>query len=88
MEAELFRQKLHLAAAVLDVPFVRQLDLGAAAKSAFRGKSERRSVQHRLAGNDSFKRYGVARISFSHKVTISNGSLLGGVSRRPICCTR
>ena len=54
-EAE-FREKLHLAAAVLAAPFVRQLDLGAAAKSSFRGKSEKRSVQHRLAGNDSFKR--------------------------------
>ena len=51
-----FRERLHLAAAVLDVPFVRQLDLGSAAKAAFRGKCERRSVQHRLAGNDSFKR--------------------------------
>ena len=47
---------MHLAAAVLAAPFVRQLDLGAAAKSSFRGKSEKRSVQHRLAGNDSFKR--------------------------------
>ena len=51
-----FRQKLNLAAAVLGVAFVREMDLGAAAKTAFRGKSERRSVQHRLAGNDSFKR--------------------------------
>ena len=51
-----FRQKLQLAAAVLEVPFVREIDLEAAAKTAFRGKSERRSVQHRLAGNDSFKK--------------------------------
>ena len=51
-----FGQKLNLAAAVLGVAFVREMDLGAAAKTAFRGKSERRSVQHRMAGNDSFKR--------------------------------
>ena len=51
-----FRQKLNMAVAVLNAPFVRQMDLGAAAKTAFKGKSERRSVQHRLAGNDSFKR--------------------------------
>ena len=55
-ESAEFREKLKLASAVLATPFVREIDLGAAAKSAFRGKSERQSVQHRLAGNDSFKR--------------------------------
>ena len=51
-----FRERLKLASSVLETAFVREIDLGAAAKSAFRGKSERQSVQHRLAGNDSFKR--------------------------------
>ena len=68
-----FRQKLQLAAAVLEVPFVREIDLEAAAKTAFRGKSERRSVQHRLAGNDSFKRCrlqeGVKRAVLCHDRT-------------------